>query len=174
VQGVYRCQGEDRWIAITIATDEQWKGFVDAAGAPDWLRDERFATVTDRIRNQYELDPLIERFTSRYDHREAAELLQRHGVPAGPVLDDADAYADPHLQARGFFIPVTHADAGRHLYPGMPWKMSQTPLGVRMPPVRLGEHNEYVYRELLGYSEDEYRELETEGHIGTQYASHIR
>jgi hypothetical protein len=40
--------------------------------------------------------------------------------------------------------------------------------------VRLGEHNEYVYKELLGYSEDEYRELETEGHIGTQYASHIR
>jgi crotonobetainyl-CoA:carnitine CoA-transferase CaiB-like acyl-CoA transferase len=78
------------------------------------------------------------------------------------------------LQARGFFVPVNHADAGRHLYPGMAWKMSQTPLGVRTPPVRLGEHNEYVYKELLGYSEDEYRALETEGHIGTQYAEHIR
>src|SRR5215469_1111380 len=159
VQGVYRCQGEDRWVAITIANDEHWKGFVQAAGNPETLSDPRFATVTDRIRNQDALDPLIERFTSRHDHREVAELLQRHGVPAGPVLDDADAYADPQLKARGFFVPVSHADAGTHLYPGMPFKLSATPLGVRTPPVRLGEHNEFIYKELLGYSEEEYREL---------------
>jgi crotonobetainyl-CoA:carnitine CoA-transferase CaiB-like acyl-CoA transferase len=174
VQGVYRCKGEDRWVAITIATDEQWNGFVAAAGGEPSLRDPRFATVTDRIRNQDALDPLIERFTLQYDHREAADLLQRHGVPAGPVLDDADAFDDPQLRARGFFVPVDHADAGRHLYPGMPWKMLQTPLTVRTPPVRLGEHNEYVYKELLGYSDDEYRALEAEGHIGTEYAPHIR
>lgn len=174
VQEVYRCKGEDRWVAITIANDEQWKGFVDAAGNPEWLRDPQFATVTDRIRNQDALDPLIERFTSQYDHREVAELLQRHGVPAGPLLDDADAFADPQLRARGFFVPVSHADAGNHLYPGMPWKLSRTPTSVRMPPVRLGEHNEYIYKELLGYSQEEYRKLETEGHIGTEYAAHIR
>jgi benzylsuccinate CoA-transferase BbsF subunit len=173
-QGVYRCKGEDRWIAITIATDQQWKGFVEAAGNPQWARAPHFATLTDRIRNQDALDACIQSFTSQYDHRELAELLQRRGVPAGPVLDDADAFADPHLQARGFFIPVSHADAGKHLYPGMPWKLSRTPLGVRTPPVRLGEHNEYIYKELLGYSDKEYRELEAEGHIGTEYASHIR
>lgn len=174
VQGVYRCQGDDRWVAITIATDEHWKRFVQAAGNPPELSDARFATLTDRIRNQDALDPLIEKFTARYDHRAVAELLQRHGVPAGPVLDDADAYADPHLRERGYFIRVTHADAGTHMYPGMPWKMSRTPLGIRTPAVRLGEHNQYIYKELLGYSQEEYRELETEGHIGTEYAPHIR
>jgi crotonobetainyl-CoA:carnitine CoA-transferase CaiB-like acyl-CoA transferase len=174
VQGVYRCKGDDRWVAITIATDEQWRGFLRAAGDMPELRDARFATVPERLRNQDALDPLIEKFTSKYDHREVAELLQRHGVPAGPVLDDADAYGDPQLRERGFFIPITHADAGQHLYPGMPWKMSRTPLQVRTPPVRLGEHNEYIYRELLGYSQEEYRQLETEGHIGTEYAPHIR
>jgi crotonobetainyl-CoA:carnitine CoA-transferase CaiB-like acyl-CoA transferase len=174
VQGVYRCKGDDRWVAVTIATDEQWKGFVQACGNPELLDDPRFATLTDRIRNQDELDPLIERFTCQYDHREVAQLLQSHGIPAGPVLDDADAYADPHLQARGFFVPVTHADAGRHLYPGMPFKLSRTPMSIRTPPVRLGEHNQHIYRELLGYSEQEYRELEAEGHIGNEYAPHIR
>jgi crotonobetainyl-CoA:carnitine CoA-transferase CaiB-like acyl-CoA transferase len=174
VQGVYRCKGDDRWVAITIATDGHWKAFVEAAGSPQWARDPRFATLTDRIRNQDALDPLIQSFTSQYDHRELAERLQRHGVPAGPVLDDADAFADPQLRARGFFIPVSHLDAGKHLYPGMPWKLSRTPLSVRTPPVRLGEHNEYVYKELLGYSDEEYRELETEGHVGTEYAPHIR
>jgi crotonobetainyl-CoA:carnitine CoA-transferase CaiB-like acyl-CoA transferase len=174
VQGVYRCKGDDRWVAITIATDEHWKGFVDAAGNPEELRDPRFATLTDRLRHQDALDPLIERFTSQHDHREAAELLQRYGVPAGPVLDDADAYADPQLRERGFFVRVTHADAGTHLYPGMPFKLSRSQLGIRTPPVGLGEHNEYVYKELLGYSEEEYRKLEGEGHIGTEYAAHIR
>lgn len=174
VQGVYRCKGEDRWVAITLANDEHWKGLAAAADNPQWTRDPRFATLTDRLRNQDALDQCIERFTSQYGHREAAEILQRHGVPAGPVLDDADAFEDPQLKARGFFIPVSHADAGRHLYPGMPWKLSRTPLGVRTPPVRLGEHNEYIYKELLGYSDEEYRELEAEGHIGTEYAPHIR
>jgi crotonobetainyl-CoA:carnitine CoA-transferase CaiB-like acyl-CoA transferase len=174
IQGVYRCKGEDRWVAITIATDDQWKAFVAAAGNPALLEDPRFATVTDRLRNQDALDPLIEAFTSRHEHREAAEILQRHGVASGPVLDDADAFADPQLRARGFFVPVNHADAGRHLYPGMPFKLSATPTGIRTPPVRLGEHNEYVYKELLRYSEEEYRKLETEGHIGSEYASHIR
>ena len=174
LQGVYRCKGDDRWIAITIATDEHWKAFLEAAGNPPWSGDERFATPSDRIRNQDAIDPLIESWTLQHDHRAAAQLLQSHGVPAGPLLDDADAYADPHLRARGFFVPIDHADAGRHLYPGMPWKMSQTPLTVRMPPVRLGEHNEYVYKELLGYSESEYHELEGEGHIGMEYAPHIR
>ena len=174
VQGVYRCKGEDRWVAITLAGDEHWKGLVAAAGDPQWARDPRFATLTARLRNQDALDPLIEQFTLQYDHREVAQLLQARGVPAGPVLDDADAYQDPQLKAREFFVPVTHADAGTHLYPGMPWKLSRTPLGVRRPPVRLGEHNEYIYKELLGYSDEEYRELETEGHIGTEYAPHIR
>jgi crotonobetainyl-CoA:carnitine CoA-transferase CaiB-like acyl-CoA transferase len=174
VQGVYRCKGEDRWVAITLANDEHWQGLVEAAGNPHWARDPRFATLTSRLHNQDSLDPLIEQFTLQYDHREVAQLLQARGVPAGPVLDDADAFEDSQLKARGFFVPVHHADAGNHLYPGMPWKLSRTPLGVRMPPVRLGEHNEYVYKELLGYSDEEYRELETEGHIGTQYAPHIR
>ena len=100
-------------------------------------------------------------------------ILQSHGVPAGPVLDDADAYEDPHLRARGFFVRLSQADCGDHLYPGPPWKLSATPIEMRHPPVRLGEHNEYIYKKLLGYSDQEYQELEAQGHIGTEYAPNI-
>jgi len=92
------------------------------------------------------------------------------GLFAGAVLDDRDAYNDPHLKDRGFFQEITHPDCGTHLYPGIMWKMSKTPNAIRTPPCCLGEHNEYVYKEILGISDDEYTMLEKEGHIGTEPA----
>jgi crotonobetainyl-CoA:carnitine CoA-transferase CaiB-like acyl-CoA transferase len=93
---------------------------------------------------------------------------------AGPVLDDADAMTDPQLEARRYFVQIPHEDAGTHRYPGFPYRFQSAELSVRLPPVRLGEHNEYVYKQLLGVSEEEYAELEAEGHIGTEFAPHIR
>ena len=92
------------------------------------------------------------------------------GVAAGAVLDDRDAYNDPHLKARGFFQELTVPDVGTHHYPGLMWKASKTPNAIRTPPVRLGEHNEYVYKEILGVSEEEYERLEHGGHIGDEPA----
>jgi crotonobetainyl-CoA:carnitine CoA-transferase CaiB-like acyl-CoA transferase len=93
---------------------------------------------------------------------------------AGPVLDDADVMADPHLAARGYFLELEQADVGRCRYPGPPYRFQHASLGVRQPPVLLGEHNEQIYRSLLGIGEDEYAELTASGHIGTEYAPHIR
>ena len=81
-----------------------------------------------------------------------------------------DAYRNPQHLARGFFEQSTQVDTGTYLYPGMLFKMSKTPLGIRKPHLRLGEDNEYVYKDLLGYSDADYARLEREGHIGTQYA----
>lgn len=66
---------------------------------------------------------------------------------------------------------LTHADCGTHLYPGLPFKMSNTPNRLRRPPVRLGEHNEYVYKEVIGITDDEYQALKDKGHIGTTYVA---
>ena len=130
------CRGDDRWVVLTIAADEHWRGFSEAAGNPSWCHDPRFSSVSARIRNQDALDPLIEGWTLQHEHREAAAILQSYGVPAGPVLDDADAYADPHLRVRGFFVPLSQADCGDHLYPGPAWKLSATPVEMRHPPGR--------------------------------------
>ncbi len=166
VQGCYRCRGEDRWACITIRTDEEWKGFRRALGDPDWAKDERFADSMGRLRNHEELDGHIEEWTSRHDHFDVMNILQKEGVAAGPVEHPDDAYNDPQMKERGFFETVTHAECGTHRYPGLAYRMSKTPGGIRRPAVRMGEHNEYVYKQILGVSDEEYAELEREGHIG--------
>jgi len=171
--GCYRCQGEDRWINITITTDEEWEGLCRAMGNPPWCRQERFADSLSRDRNQDDLDRLIQEWTMQHNHYDLMPRLQKEGVPAGPVIFEDDAYTDPHLRERGFFQEVTHEECGTHLYPTFGFRMSETPNRIRRPPVRLGEHNEYVYKELLKVSDEEYHQLEREGHIGMDYAPEV-
>ena len=101
-------------------------------------------------------------------------LLQENGVAAGPVMDQRDAFADPHLDHRGAFEEAYQEDTGTHLYPGAPYKMSETPAKIRRGPVRLGEDNQYIYQELLGYTAEEYAILEEDGHIGMDYHPDVK
>ena len=156
-------------MTIAIGTDDEWESFARALGNPAWAEDRRFATVTGRYNNQVEIGEHIARWTRDHDPYEVANLLQAHGVAAGPVIFDKEAFSDPQYGARGFFEPVTHVDCGTHLYPGIMWKASEHPNEIRMPPCRLGEHNGYVYSELLGYTPGEYTQMEVDGHIGTSY-----
>lgn len=84
-------------------------------------------------------------------------------------MNERDAYGDPHLRERGYWQTLGHPEAGNHEYPGVLWKAARTPNRLRRAAPRLGEDNEYVYRELLGYSEAEYREFEASGHAGMDY-----
>ena len=115
------------------------------------------------------MDRHIADWTRGHRDYDLMHLLQKEGVAAGPSMDERDCYADPHVKERGFFEEVTQADCGTHLYPGMLWKLSKTPAKINRPPCRLGEHNEYIYKELLKVSDEEYAELEREGHIGMDY-----
>ena len=165
----YACRGEDRWVAIAVGADREWQGLQRAMGNPAWTNEERFATKSHRYQHRRELDELVSRWTADKDNRWVMETLQKEGVPAGVLNDERDAFADPHLNARGFFQELTNDDCGTHRYPGIIWKMANTPNSVRMPPCRLGEHNDYVYKDLLAVSHSEYALLEKTGHIGTGY-----
>jgi crotonobetainyl-CoA:carnitine CoA-transferase CaiB-like acyl-CoA transferase len=166
VQGCYRCRGQDEWICITIRTDDEWRNFCRAIGNPDWTKDDKFSNCLKRWRNHNEMDKHIGEWTGQRDKFEAMYALQKEGVAAGPVEHPNDAYNDPQMKDRGFFESVTHAECGTHRYPGLTYRMSKTPNRVRLAAVRLGEHNEYVYKEILGVSNEEYARLEREGHIG--------
>lgn len=182
--GCYRCKGSSiaygrldlqpdvgRYVCITCHNDEEWEGLCRAMGNPPWTREERFADATSRYRNQDELDGLVEEWTRERDPFEVMYIMQAEGVPAGPVEDYRDAFNDQHLRARGFFEWCTQEDCGTHLYPGMPWKMSNTPLSLNpRGPVRLGEDNDYVYKQVIGVSDNEYAKLEGLGHIATKYS----
>ena len=116
--------------------------------------------------HQDELDAIVTEWTRRQDHRVAFIRLQELGVPAGPVLDELEALEDPHLVARGYYEPLDHPEMPTLLYHGPLWRMSKTPNALRTPPPLLGEHNPYVYKEVIGVSDEEYSRLEAEGHIG--------
>ena len=169
VQGCYPCKGEDRWLNITIFNDKEWDAFCKVLGNPSWARDDKFSGVTERRRNQDDLDPHIAEWSLGMGNVEAARLLQEAGVPAGPVMDQRDAVNDPHANERGFFEEIYQEDCGVHKYPGAPFRFSNTDTSIRRGPVRLGEDNEYVYRTVMGYSEEEYADFVRQGHIGTEY-----
>jgi crotonobetainyl-CoA:carnitine CoA-transferase CaiB-like acyl-CoA transferase len=165
----YPCQGEDRWLVLAVSTDEAWHALGNALGRPAWALQEKFTTLEGRLQHQDELDRHLAAWTSTQEARTAMECLQAHGVAAGMIFSEPEAYDDPHLNARGFFATMTHDDCGTHRYPGMQWKMSTTPGRIRHAACRLGEHNDYVYRDLLGLSEGELKRLRQAGHIGDTY-----
>lgn len=150
--------GQTRWVAITATTEEQWQALVQVIGNPPWANDARFATRTARVEHQDELDRHIETWTLTQDDPHAVmEQLQRAGVPAAAVQSSEDRVErDPQLAARGFYQVADHPELGPHRFEGMPARLSATPWQLRRGAPLLGEHNEYVCRELLGMSEDEY------------------
>ena len=86
-------------------------------------------------------------------------MMQDAGVAAGVVQTCEDLYADPQINHRGFFVPLNHSVIGPHHYDGLTFQLSKTPGQLRMPAPCLGEHNEYVYKEILGLSDDEIASL---------------
>ena len=177
IQGCYQCRGPEstpetalyggeRWINITINNDEEWQRLCQVMGDPDWPKDEKFATHESRYKHHDELDEHFEKWTRNRDNFELFYVLQERGIPAGPVLDHRDSHMDPQLNARGFFQTISGPDIGTYRYPGFPWRFSETPLRVTHTPCRLGEDNDYVYRQVIGLSDDEIADLGEKEIIG--------
>ena len=167
-QGVYPCQGDDMWVAISVGSDAEWHGLCRAIGQPDLAHDPRFATVLARRYYQAELDRLLAAWTQERDHYQAMHLLQAHGVPAGAVLKGGETLVDPHLVARGFWDVVNHPEAGTYTQVSTPWRLSKSPRRPTTPSPSLGEHNHDVLGDLLGLSGQEIAALEAQGIIGTR------
>ena len=181
--GVYRCRAEERevdycampesvperrskderWCAIAIFTEDEWKAFCGAIGDPAWTKEDRFATFQCRKENEEELDRLIGEWTIDRPPEEVMMRMQQAGVAAGVVQDGEDLLTrDPHLRERGFHVYLEHPEAGEIAHDGLTFSLSATPGEIRRAPL-LGEHNEYVYREILGLSTEDVDRLTVEG-----------
>ena len=160
---------DDHWISIGIETDEQWQSFGRAIGSPAWAADPRFATNAGRLEHHDELDRLIGEYTATQDDYDLMHRLQAAGVSAAPVLEASRMFTDPHLRARNFFKSQTQPASGTYEYVGPLWNMPETPIEYYQAPVMFGEHNDYVYREVLKVSDAEYQSLAESGHIATEY-----
>jgi len=163
--GVYRCRGDDRWCAITVFTGEEWRGFKRALGNPSWAEDNRFATRSGRLENADELNRLVEGWTKQHSAEEVMALLQEHGVAAGVVQDAKDLASDPQLKQQGFFVELGHPELGKTMSDATPVRLADTPAKYNRAAPTLGQDNGYVYKQLLGMSEDEVAELGEQGII---------
>ena len=163
----YRCAGEDRWVAIAVTNDEEWRQLAQLVGGSELSADPRFATLAGRLENEDQLDDLISGWTVDKKAYDLCHLLQREGVPASPVMGGPDLLADPHYAARGTFVRVNHEQVGEKTYPGITWKMSATPGKARWASPTLGQHNRQIYGELLAMPTDDITALEEQGIIGT-------
>jgi benzylsuccinate CoA-transferase BbsF subunit len=150
--GVYPCAGDDRWIAIAVVGDDDWRRFALAIGAPAWTREARFATVADRLAHAATLDRLVAGWTQTMNVHTATSRLQANGVAAGPVADAHDVCAvDPALAARGHFAEMPTPEGRTVRIDGPPFLLSETPAAVRGPGPLLGEHTDEVLATVLGY-----------------------
>jgi benzylsuccinate CoA-transferase BbsF subunit len=157
--GAFPCKGDDRWCAIAVFNGTEWQNLCRAMGDPQWSRDNKFSNFASRKTHEDELETLISQWSSTYDRHELMNLLQESGVPAGALQDGADLVdSDPQLRARQSFIKLTHPVIGECNHPTQPVKLSESPAQLATSPC-LGQHNEYVYRELLGISDEEYNTL---------------
>ncbi len=163
--GVYRCLGDDRWIALEVPGHAEWLALCRVVGEA-WQDDARFADVRERRRHHDALDRELTRFTRERDAHALAVELRGAGVPAAPVNSAPELLADPQLRARGYFRTLCEPDVGPIEYPGTPLRIDgDAQAGSWSPAPRFGEHNREVLRELLGLGDAEIDELERAGVI---------
>jgi crotonobetainyl-CoA:carnitine CoA-transferase CaiB-like acyl-CoA transferase len=159
--GCFRCEGEDAWVTIACADESEWRALCDVID-PTLARDSRFASAAERKANEDALDDRIIDWTRTRDRWEITRVLQAVGVAAFPSLSPEDLALDPHLKDRGFFAELEHAEVGTRTHAGIPWRLTNTPTGVRAPAPLLGADTSAVLRDLLGYSEEEIERLTAE------------
>ena len=159
---LYRCQGEDEWVAICCSTDKQWEQMATLLG----LETEKFSSQAARKSNEDELDSLIENWTASRDKWQVTQLLQEVGVPAMPSLDAQELELDPHLNDRGFIERLEHPLIGKMAHTGIPWLLREGGNGVRTPAPMLGQHTEEILSSLLQLSPTEIQDLRDNGVLG--------
>ena len=182
--GIYHCKpvrdgsghsGDDRWIAISITTNAEWESLKVVMGEPEWATTQEFDTSAERATSHDFLDEKISQWTKQYEDKELFHLLQKSGVPASPVLDASRIVDDPHVLARDIYQEQELEDPiGTFRYPRPLYLLPATgETGIRLAPRAMGQDNEYVYRELLNITDNEYIRLEQAGHISHEFDESI-
>ena len=163
--GAYYCKPDDRWCAIAVQTDEEWQSFCRVIGSPAWTKDAKFSTLKSRQENGEELDRLIGEWTINFSAEEVMTMMQAAGVPAG-VLETGQDLMDKDLQLRhrGLFEELDHPEIGKYRAAGTAFKLSKSLTELKSAPT-LGEHNEYILKEILGMSDEEVVQLVIDGAV---------
>jgi succinyl-CoA--D-citramalate CoA-transferase len=134
-------------------------------GHEEWIEDPKFESHTARGMNQKELDDLISDWSKQKTADELLDTCSEAGVPAGKIYRASDMLDDPHFAAREAIVSMQHPTIGKFKMQNVFPKLSDTPGEVKWVGPELGEHNDYVYGELLGMSKELIEELKSTGNV---------
>lgn len=154
--GVFPCKGEDRWCAIAVFNEEQWKAFCKAVGSPKWTLDAKFDDFESRKRNEDELNKLVAEWTVGLRAEDVMVLMQGSGVPAAVVNTGKDLENDAQFQHWNYFVELEHPILGQVKYPKHSIEFSNHPQIVMRSPC-IGEHTEYVCKKIIGISDEDFK-----------------
>ncbi len=160
---VFACS--DGHIIVAVGNDSQFRKFCEALGVSELGSDERFATNSNRIRHRTALIPLLEPLVKLRTRDEWVNALEAAGVPCGPINNIDQVFENPQVKARGIQVSIPHPLAGSVPQVASPMRFSETPIEYHAAPPTLGQHNDYVLRELLGMERDEFDRLRQVGII---------
>lgn len=161
--GVFPARGEDRWVAIAVFSDQEWKRLCKVMGRLAWARRKELATFGGRKAHEDEIERLLSEWTKNYEAYGLMRMLQKAGVRAGVVQDSRDVFEDEQTRYRSQLVELEHREMGRHCYPTSAFILSRTPFNLCLPAPCLGEHNELVYTQFLGLADEEFVELQNSG-----------
>ncbi len=164
-QGVYPCAGEDRWVAIAIAGDDEWRSLRSLLGDPQWARRGELGHSAGRRGAHDDIDRELSRWTSQRSAEETAQLLLDAGIPSSVVIPPRDIAANPQLRHRGLFEVEDHEITGTHEIPTLPFRFSRVARWLGSPAPTLGRDNDAVLEE-LGYSPTAIEGLRQSGLVG--------
>lgn len=153
--GLFHCAGEDRWVSIVVASEEEWQRLCIGMETPELATDARFSSLMERKQHEDALENLIGAWTETLSAEEVTATLQAVGVAAYPALTNKELAEDEHLQQRRFFVELPHPEVGIRRHAGLPWVFSDTPCQVRRPAPCLGEQTDEVMQRVLSYTPDE-------------------
>src|SRR5262245_48038390 len=153
----------DGHIILAIGNDGQFKRFCEIAGCAELADEPRFKTNSQRIVHRAELIPLIAEVMRTRSKQEGIAVLEEATVPCGPVHNMKEVFEDPQVKHRGLRIDMPHPRGGTAPVVASPMRLSETPVEYRIAPPLLGQHNEEIYRGLLGKSDAELARLKSAG-----------
>ncbi len=170
-QGLYAAAGsrpgEEDWLAISVATNAQWRALCTVLGRADWEADAALATLEGRRTVHDALDAGLRAWAAQTPLGVALERLGAAGVPVGRVVDARRASRQPQIAARGFFEEIDHPVVGTHATPTVPFRLDGVERWIRRPAPTVGQHAREVLAERLGLSAAELDALEADAVIGT-------
>jgi len=158
-----RMKTSDGYAVLGAIEDYHFRSLVEIMGNPDWVTGEDWYIMWYRINHLMDIAPMLDEWMGQQQKDDIHHRVAQKGIAIGPINSAKDVFANEQYIFRDYFVDVEHPEAGKHRYAGWPYQMTATPPRVGRPAPLLGQHNQEVFCNDLGYSSEEFEHLKQLG-----------